>query len=187
MDQRTACDPEPDAQGHDLCHAGSCKTGLPDVFAINTLAPFILTALIEKPKRLVYLSSGLHRTASADFDDITWETRRWDGARAYSESKLHNVLLAFAVAGYWPDVLSNAVEPGWVATRMGGPAATGDLDQAHRTQAWLAVSDDPAALVTGRYFYHKQPREVHPTSRDSRLQERLFAICERFSGVKLAL
>nr|WP_295835528.1 hypothetical protein [uncultured Azospirillum sp.] len=72
------------------------------------------------------------------------------------------------------------------ALLLGGPGAPDDLDQAHRTQAWLAVSNDPVALVTGRYFYHMQPREVHPASRDSRLQERLIAICERLSGVKLA-
>jgi NAD(P)-dependent dehydrogenase (short-subunit alcohol dehydrogenase family) len=159
--------------------------GLPHVFAVNTLAPFILTALIERPKRLVYLSSGLHRNASADLDDIFWEKRRWDGTEAYSESKLHDVLLAFAFARYWPDTLSNALEPGWVPTRMGGPAATDDLDQAHRTQAWLAVSDDPAAVVTGSYFYHMQPREVHAEVRNIQRQDRLIAICERLSGQKL--
>lgn len=157
--------------------------GLPHVFAINTLAPFILTALIEKPKRLVYLSSGLHRSALSDLDDITWVKRRWDGMQAYSESKLHDVLLAFAVARRWPDVLSNALEPGWVATRMGGSGASDDLDQAHRTQAWLAVGDDPAAMVTGGYFYHMRPREVHPATRDSGLQDRLIEICERLSGL----
>lgn len=159
--------------------------GLPHVFAINTLAPFILTALVERPKRLVYLSSGLHRSASPDLDDIGWVKRRWDGTQAYSESKLHDVLLAFAVARRWPDVLSNALEPGWVATRMGGPGANDDLDQAHRTQAWLAVSHDPAATVTGSYFYHMQPREVHPATRDRDLQGRLIEICERLSGLKL--
>ncbi|MGR6432309.1 SDR family NAD(P)-dependent oxidoreductase [Rhizobium sp. PAMB 3174] len=159
--------------------------GLPHVFAVNTLAPFILTALIERPKRLVYLSSGLHRNASADLDDITWEKRRWDGTMAYSESKLHDVLLAFAFARYWPDVLSNALEPGWVPTRMGGPAATDDLDQAHRTQTWLAVSNDPAAVVTAGYFYHMRPREVHAVARNHQQQDRLIEICERLSGLKL--
>jgi NAD(P)-dependent dehydrogenase (short-subunit alcohol dehydrogenase family) len=161
--------------------------GLPHVFAINTLAPFILTALMERPERLVYLSSGLHRSASSDLEDVTWTKRRWDGMQAYSESKLHDVLLAFAVARRWPDALSNALEPGWVATRMGGPGASDDLDQAHRTQAWLAVSDDPAATVTGRYFYHMQPREIHPACRDTDLQEQLIEICEQLSGLKLGL
>lgn len=173
------------AIGYREAHRIETGDGLPQVFAINTLAPFILTALIEKPKRLVYLSSGLHRSASSDLDDITWEKRRWDGTQAYSESKLHDVLLAFAVARHWPDVLSNALEPGWVATRMGGPGAPDDLDQAHRTQAWLAVSDDPTAAVTGSYFYHMQPRAVHPDARNCALQDRLIDICERLSSLKL--
>jgi NAD(P)-dependent dehydrogenase (short-subunit alcohol dehydrogenase family) len=93
--------------------------GLPHVLAINTLAPYLLTALIERPKRLVYLSSGMHDRAHANLDDILWRKRRWDGSTAYSESKLHDVMLAFGVARLWPDVLSNALTPGWVPTKMG--------------------------------------------------------------------
>src|SRR5258706_1706678 len=132
--------------------------GLPHVFAVNTLAPYILTALIEKPKRLVYLSSGLHQSGDASLNDLAWEERPWRGQQAYSDTKLHDVLLAFAIARRWPDVFSNALEPGWVATKMGGPGATDDLDAGHRTQVWLAGSDDPAATVTGEYLYHMQTR-----------------------------
>ncbi len=121
------------------------EDGLPQVFAVNTLAPYILTALIKKPKRLVYLSSGLHRNGDASLKDLAWEQRPWQGQQAYSDTKLHDVLLAFAVARRWPGVLSNALEPGWVPTKMGGAGAPDDLDEGHRTQVWLAVSDDPAA------------------------------------------
>ena len=161
------------------------QDGFPNVFAVNTLAPYILTALIEKPARLVYLSSGMHRGASANLDDLTWEKRRWQGAEAYAESKLHDVLLAFAMARRWPDVLANALEPGWVATRMGGPGAPDDLDKAHRTQAWLAVSDDPGARVTGEYFYHMRPRAPNPVVHDIAPQEQLVEACQRLSGIAL--
>jgi NAD(P)-dependent dehydrogenase (short-subunit alcohol dehydrogenase family) len=161
------------------------EDGLPHVFAINTLAPYILTALIDRPKRLVYLSSGLHRGGDIALWDLAWERRRWNGAQAYSDSKLHDVLLAFAVARLWPDVLSNALEPGWVATKMGGPGAPDDLDQAYRTQVWLAVSDEPAATVTGEYFYHQKLRSPHPATRDTQRQEKLLRFCEERSGVKL--
>ncbi len=159
------------------------EDGLPQVFAVNTLAPYILTALIEKPKRLVYLSSGMHRGASADLDDLIWKKRPWQAAEAYAESKLHDVLLAFAVARRWPGVFSNALEPGWVPTRMGGPGAPDDIDQAHRTQAWLAVSDDDGARVTGEYFYHMRPRKPNPGAYDVDLQNRLLEACQEFSGV----
>src|SRR6202044_544290 len=128
------------------------EDGLPHVFAVNTLAPYILTALIEKPKRLVYLSSGLHQGGDTSLKDLTWEDRPWRGQQAYSDTKLHDVLLAFAIACRWPGVLSNALEPGWVPTKMGGRGAPDDLDQGHRTQVWLAASNDVGARVSGGYF-----------------------------------
>jgi NAD(P)-dependent dehydrogenase (short-subunit alcohol dehydrogenase family) len=158
---------------------------LPHVFAINTLAPFILTALIERPKRFVYLSSGMHDRANANLDDLLWRKRRWDGSSAYAESKLHDVMLAFAVARLWPSVLSNAATPGWVPTKMGGAGAPDDINQAHLTQAWLATSDDHDAQTTGGYFYHLKRREPNPEARDMALQDRLIAICQEISGVDL--
>jgi NAD(P)-dependent dehydrogenase (short-subunit alcohol dehydrogenase family) len=161
------------------------EDGLPQVFAVNTLAPYILTALIKKPKRLVYLSSGLHRNGDESLKDLGWEQRPWQGQQAYSDTKLHDVLLAFAVARRWPGVLSNALEPGWVPTKMGGAGAPDDLDEGHRTQVWLAVSDDPAATVTGGYFYHMRPRKPNPAARDVERQEELLDACKGFSGVAL--
>jgi NAD(P)-dependent dehydrogenase (short-subunit alcohol dehydrogenase family) len=158
---------------------------LSQVFAVNTLAPYILTVLIQKPKRLIYLSSGLHQSGDASLKDLVWEARPWQGQQAYSDSKYHDVLLAFAVARRWPGVLSNALEPGWVATKMGGPSAPDDLDAAHRTQVWLAVSDDPAATVTSEYFFHKRIRKPHPTTRDTERQDGLLDACKKLSGVEL--
>jgi NAD(P)-dependent dehydrogenase (short-subunit alcohol dehydrogenase family) len=161
------------------------EDGLPHEFAVNTLAPYILTALIQIPKRLVYLSSMLHQHGDASLKDLVWEGRPWQGQQAYSDTKLHDVLLAFAIARRWPNVLSNAVEPGWVSTKMGGASATDDLDQGHRTQVWLAASDDPAAKVTGEYFYHMRRRTPNPVTREVELQEKLLDACRKFSGVEV--
>jgi NAD(P)-dependent dehydrogenase (short-subunit alcohol dehydrogenase family) len=159
--------------------------GLPHVFAINTLAPYVLTAMTERPKRLVYLSSGMHERADANLDDILWRKRKWDGSSAYAESKLHDVMLAFVVARLWPNVLSNAVTPGWVPTKMGGASAPDDINQAHLTQAWLATSDDAEAKTTGGYFYHLKRREPNSEAREISVQDRLLAICQEVSGVDL--
>ncbi|MGH8158557.1 MAG: SDR family NAD(P)-dependent oxidoreductase [Rhodanobacter sp.] len=159
--------------------------GLPHVFAINTLSPYILTALIDRPARLVYLSSGMHHDADAHLDDLLWRTRRWNGSTTYAESKLHDAMLAFAIARRWTGVLSNALEPGWVPTTMGGASAPDDIDQAHLTQAWLAAADDPKAMVSGRYFYHLRQRTPNPQARDIELQDRLISLCADISGVVL--
>jgi NAD(P)-dependent dehydrogenase (short-subunit alcohol dehydrogenase family) len=161
------------------------EDGLPHVFAVNTIAPYILTALIRRPKRLVYLSSGLHQSGDPSLKDLTWEQRAWRGLQAYSDTKFHDVLLAFAIARRWQDVLSNALEPGWVATKMGGPSAPDDLDAGRRTQVWLATSNDPAAMVTSQYFYHMRIRQPHPATCDVGRQEALIEACERLSGVEL--
>jgi len=155
------------------------------VFAVNTLAPYILTALIAKPNRLVYLSSALHRGGDASLEDLNWDFRPWEGTAAYSDSKFHDALLASAIARRWPEVLSNALEPGWVATKMGGASAPDDLAQAPATQVWLATSDDARACVTGGYFYHMRPRETHPAVHDATVQDRLIEACEKFSGIAL--
>jgi NAD(P)-dependent dehydrogenase (short-subunit alcohol dehydrogenase family) len=162
------------------------EDGLPHVFAINVMAPYVLTALIKRPRRLIYLSSGMHHSASAYFDDLLWKNRRWEGSTAYAESKLYDAMLAFAVARRWPEVLSNSLEPGWVPTKMGGTGAPDDMEQAHRTQAWLAASDDPAAKVTGEYFYHLRKRAPNPETRDGALQNQLLERCRYLSGIALA-
>ena len=156
---------------------------LPQVFAVNTLAPYILTALIRKPKRLVYLTSGLHRSGDPSLKDLAWRERPWNSSSAYADSKLYDVMLAFAVARKWPDVLSNAVDPGWVPTKMGGPGATDDLDAGAETQAWLAGSNDQNAKVSGRYFHHKKEIDHNPEAGDVQLQERFLSLCEEITGV----
>jgi NAD(P)-dependent dehydrogenase (short-subunit alcohol dehydrogenase family) len=161
------------------------EDGLAHVFAINTLAPYILTALIVRPKRLLYLSSGLHLSGDASLKDLLWKERPWHGQQAYSDTKLHDVMLAFAVARRWPDVFSNALEPGWVATKMGGARAPDDLDAAHRTQVWLATSEDPVAKLSGQYFFHMKLRKPNPAARDVEKQEKLMAACREFSGIEM--
>ncbi len=153
--------------------------------AVNVLAPYILTALIERPGRLIYLSSGMHRGAGGNLDDIDWTGRRWNASAAYSESKLHVTALSAAVARHWPDVLSNSVDPGWVPTRMGGAGAPDDLDLGGDTQTWLAVSNDPAALVSGKYWHHRRPQKPAPAVTDTAFQDRLTDILAGLTGVTL--
>ena len=159
--------------------------GHPTILAVNTLAPYMLTALIERPRRLVYLSSGMHRGGNASLRDIDWLERRWNASQAYSDSKLYVTALAFAVARCWPDVLSNAVDPGWVATKMGGPGAPDDFEMGYGTQTWLAVSDDPAAAVSGGYWHHRQPQRPARQVSDARFQDELSSKLAELTGVPL--
>jgi NAD(P)-dependent dehydrogenase (short-subunit alcohol dehydrogenase family) len=164
-------------------HCIRTADGLPQIFAVNSLAPYILTCLIRRPKRLVYTSSGLHRGGDASLKDIEWTSRRCSASSAYADSKLHNVILAFAVARKWPAVLSNAVDPGWAATKMGGPGAPVSIEEGSRTQVWLAVSQEKEALVSGSYFSHQRSGTFHPAAADPAVQERYLAECARLTGV----
>ena len=157
--------------------------GLAGVFAVNSLAPYILTCLLNRPARFVFTSSGLHQQGDASLNDIAWQTKPWSGFQAYADSKLHNVILAFAVANKWANVFSNALEPGWVATKMGGPGAPDSLEDAPKTQVWLATSNDAGALVSGQYFYHKKARTPNSFAKQINVQEKFLELCEGFSGV----
>ena len=159
--------------------------GLPPLLAVNSLAPYVLTCLIERPSRLVYLSSSMHRQGDASLHDLTWQQRPWNTNQAYCYSKLHDLLLANAVARQWPAVMANAVDPGWVPTKMGGAGAPDNLAEGARTQAWLAAGDDPAATLTGQYLYHQRPSAAHPQAADPAVQEHFLAECARLTGVTL--
>ena len=149
------------------------------IFAVNTLAPYILTSLIQKPKRLIYLGSGMHLHGHLNLDNFTKDISRI----SYSDSKLHVLMLAMAVARKWQEVYSNAVDPGWVPTKMGGHGAPDNLQRGYETQAWLAVSNDEQAKVTGCYFHHKREARYNPEATDVTLQEKFLKTCEEITGV----
>ena len=162
-------------------NAGVYRASGKDFLAVNTLAPYILTCLIRKPGRLIYLGSGEHLHGEPTLEKMK---SRSDDIR-YSDSKLLVVLLATAVARKWPDAYVNAVDPGWVPTKMGGRDAPDDLEKGFETQAWLAVSNDAGAKVTGQYLHHKHPARHHPAVDDIELQDEFLAACEQITGVEL--
>jgi NAD(P)-dependent dehydrogenase (short-subunit alcohol dehydrogenase family) len=164
---------------------GETPEGHATLLAVNTLAPYLLTARITPPDRLIYLSSGLHRGGEGSLRDIDWNERRWDPGQAYAETKLQVAALAMAVARRWPQVLSHAVDPGWVRTRMGGAGAPVDLQTGQQTQTWLAVSRDPAVLVSGGYWSRRQRQPPAAEVLDPEFQERLTAKLAALTGVAL--
>jgi NAD(P)-dependent dehydrogenase (short-subunit alcohol dehydrogenase family) len=163
-----------------VIHNAGVYTG-PHILAVNIVAPYLLTAMIDRPQRLVYLSSGDHRAGRADLTDIDWSST----TGRYSDSKLFVTTLAAAIARLWPDVHSNAVDPGWVPTRMGGPGAPDDLRLGHLTQEWLATSEDPDARTSGGYWYHQRRIEPHPAVRDRRFQDELLDELARVTATRL--
>jgi len=156
-------------------NAGVYQASSDLIFYVNTIAPYILTSLIHKPERLIYLSSGLHKSGNPDLTNMD------SGQISYSDSKLHNLLLAKAVARRWPDVYSNAVEPGWVPTKMGGPGATDDLQKGFETQVWLATNEN--AKVSGRYFFHQKEAAYRKETDDPGLQDSFLEKCAELTGV----
>ena len=159
--------------------------GFERIFAVNVLAPYVLTCLIPMPARLVYLTSGLESQGQVHLDDLQFERRPWDGMQAYSDSKLHDVVLALAVARLWPDVRSTTVDPGWIRTRMGGPQATDDVTDGAATQVWLATSDDEGATVTGRYLKRFEVLDPNPEAVDEANQAALLDRLAEITGVRL--
>jgi NAD(P)-dependent dehydrogenase (short-subunit alcohol dehydrogenase family) len=166
-----------------VIHNAGIYTGR-QIMPVNVVAPYLLTALIHRPQRLVYLSSGSHFGGRADVAGVDWSGQRKAGS--YSDSKLFVTTLALAVARIWPDVYSNAVDPGWVPTKMGGPGAPDDLRLGHLTQEWLTTSDETEARSSGGYWFHQRLRAPHPAVRDRHFQDKLLDALARFTDVPLA-
>ena len=134
-----------------------------ELFTVNVLAPYLLSTLLEQPKRMVFLSSGMHLDGKLNLNNEC----------SYSDTKLFDLMLAKYFARIWPEAFVNAVDPGWVPTRMGGAGAPDDLRKGAETQVWLATSDDTNALVSGHYFHHKQVRKSNPLADSIAAQDKL--------------
>ena len=104
------------------------------------------------------------------------------GYISYSDSKFHDLLLAKAVARKWADVYSNAVDPGWVPTKMGGPGAPDNLQKGYETQVWLAVSEN--ARKSGCYYFHQNESRYLKAADDVKIQEQFLEICRQVTGVE---
>ena len=164
-----------------VIHNAGVYTG-PNVMPVNILAPYLLTALIDRPPRLIYLSSSEHYSGRSSLTGIDWSGRT---PGSYPDSKLFVTALAAAVARIWPDVLSNAVDPGWVPTRMGGRGAPDDLRLGHLTQEWLATGQDPDVLTSGGYWHHQRRLEPHPRVHDQRFQHQLLDGLADFTATRV--
>ncbi|WP_230941571.1 short-chain dehydrogenase [Burkholderia cepacia] len=165
-----------------VIHNAGVISGAP-LLVVNVVAPYLLTALIQRPQRLIYVSSSMHRGGNTNLSGMDWTGGTPTGS--YSDSKLLVTTLAAAIARLWPGVYSNAVAPGWVPTKMGGAGAPDDLRLGHLTQEWLATSDDPAALTSGGYWHHQRRQEPLPAVNDTRFQNLLLSELARAVGTKL--
>lgn len=161
-------------------NAGVYQVSSKEILAVNVLAPYILTCLIQKPKRLIYLSSGMHMHGRPEPHNLKSHMNRI----SYSDSKLYVMMLCMAVSRKWKDVYANAVNPGWVPTKMGGRSAPDDLQKGYETQVWLAVSDEVTAKVSGHYFFHQQQRHHHPAADDPIRQDQLLNVCAEMTGIQ---
>jgi retinol dehydrogenase-14 len=165
--------------------------GIEMTWALNHLAPFLLTTLLldvlKAPARIITTSSAAHRGARIPFDDLNAE-HGYSGWRRYGQSKLANILmtaeLARRLAG--TGVTANCFHPGFVASgfNMNNGAfmrgAMGLMRPLQRspqrgadTMVWLAGSPDVAS-VSGRYFADRKPRVPSPEARDMGAARRLW-------------
>ena len=176
--------------------------GLEQQFAINHLAYFLFTNLLldclrpGAPSRIINVSSGAHSGSHLDFADLQGE-RSYDGNRAYSQSKLANILFTYELARRLrgTGVTANCLHPGVIATRlladyMGMPAAGGALartfgakpEKGAETIVYLASSEEVEG-VTGKYFVNKRPVTSSRESYDEAAARRLWEVSERLTGI----
>jgi retinol dehydrogenase-14 len=177
--------------------------GLERTFALNHLAPFLLTNLLldrlqqSAPARVVTVSSNAHAQGRIDFDDLQGE-RSYSGARAYSQSKLANVLFTYELARRLPatSVTANALHPGVTHTSFGAedPGGVQRLlvplmrpfmkapAQGAATSIHLASAPD-LEQVTGRYFANSKPKRSSKRSYDEAAAARLWRVSADLVGL----
>ena len=159
--------------------------GLERIFHVNVVAPYVLTALMPVSPRMIYLTSGLEADGVWTPEDLQWSTREWNGMQAYSDSKLHDSMLAVEVAARHPESVVSVVDPGWIQTQLGGPDAWDPVELGAETQVWLATSDDPTATTSGQYLKRHEVLEPNPMVKDADARAALVAELERITGVAL--
>jgi retinol dehydrogenase-14 len=180
--------------------------GLERTFALNHLAPFLLTNLLlerlkqSAPARVVTVSSSAHRSGRIDFDDLQGE-RSYSGARAYSQSKLANLLFTYELASrlQGTSVTANALHPGVVRTAFGAEDASTvqrlftpfvrpflkSPAEGAATSIHLASAPD-LEQVTGRYFANSKPKTSSKRSYDKAAAARLWQLSADLVGLTTA-
>jgi len=151
--------------------------GISAVFAVNTLAPYILTCLMDKPtSRLLFMSSDSHWGGDGSL-------RGAEQSHSYGNSKLHDVMLAKAFARRWDDIQVISMHPGWVRTKMGGMAAPGSVSSSAKALAGWASGENPLSKVkSGAFVTTGGETSPHSDSEVVDKQEELMSLCKRISG-----
>lgn len=146
------------------------------VFAVNTLAPYILTCLMEKPTtRLLFMSSDSHWGGDESL-------RNAEQSHSYGNSKLHDVMLAKAFARRWDDIQVISMHPGWVRTKMGGMAAPGSVSSSAKAlSGWCSGENSLAKVKSGAFVTTGGESSPHSGSENVDKQEELLGLCKRIS------
>jgi NAD(P)-dependent dehydrogenase (short-subunit alcohol dehydrogenase family) len=182
---------------------GITVDGLERTFALNHLAPFLLTNLLlptlqaSGPARIVTVASAAHSGASLDFDDLQHERGRYRSFQVYGQSKLANILFTYELAHrlQGTNVTANALHPGFVASNFGkseggiwGPIFTLlrpamiNVERGAETSIYLASSPDVEG-VSGQYFVKCKPAHSSRQSYDEAAQHRLWEVSEQLTGL----
>ena len=162
-------------------NAGVFQSPSSELLAVNLLAPYLLTCLINKPDRLIYLGSNMHMQGSAHLGNLLLP----NPPVTYSDTKLYLLMLCKAVARQWPQGFAATVDPGWVPTKMGGPNAPDDLQKGWQTQAWLATCPLTPAQPSGQNYHHQRLHPANPLADDPAAQMQLLDHCARLTGETL--